>query len=205
MGRVSLILFDINGVLYDYDKKARIAALGRLSGRSENDIDCAIWKSGFEDRGDAGEMDAAAYLAEFGQRLGYALTADQWEEALASSLSPVPEALALAARAGGRARLGVLTNNNLLVRDRIDRLFPALRPIFGNGICVSSQFGIRKPEIEVYRRAAAALGAAPEATLFVDDSRANAAGAEKAGLLGYHYTGTAALEQRLREVGAIPP
>jgi putative hydrolase of the HAD superfamily len=111
--------------------------------------------------------------------------------------------LALAARVGRRARLGVLTNNNLLVRDRMDVLFPELRPLFGPAICVSSEFAVRKPEPEVYRRTVARLGVAAEACLFVDDSAANVGGAERAGLLAHHHTDEAALAARLTSLGLL--
>ena len=110
------------------------------------------------------------------------LTLDAWIGALRAALTPLPEALGLAAAVGRRARIAVLTNNNLLVAREIDSIFPELRPIFGDNIFVSAQFRARKPDPEVYRRCLARLGAAPEAALFVDDSAKNVAGAEHAGL-----------------------
>lgn len=200
-GPIRLLLFDINGVLYDYDRPARIARLASITGRTPAAIDTAIWTSGFEDRGDAGDMDAAAYLAEFGARLGFPLTLAQWEQAAQASLAPVPDMLAIAERLRGSVALAALTNNNLLVRDRMDSLFPALRPIFGDRMFASSAFRLRKPDPAVYRHALAALGAAPEATLFIDDSRANVEGAVAAGLHGHHHTDAAAFAARLASFG----
>ena len=148
-------------------------------------------------------MSADSYLSAFSRHLGYPLTVHQWTEALAASVSPIPAALSLARRAGQRASLGVLANNNLLVRDRIDLLFPALRAIFGDSIYVSAQFGLRKPDPEIYRRALAWLGAAPGESLFIDDSAANVAGAMQAGLQGQHHTDAAGLEERLTELGLL--
>ncbi len=148
-------------------------------------------------------MSAEGYLRAFSQHLGHRLRVDQWTDALAASLAPIPAALALARRVGQRAGLGVLTNNNLLVRDRMDRLFPELRAIFGDSICVSAQFGLRKPNPEVYRRAVAFLGAAPGESLFIDDSQANITGAAQAGLHVHLHTDATGLEARLTEFGLL--
>src|SRR5271166_3896382 len=56
MTKISLILFDLNGVLYRYDRDARIAHLASVSGRTQEAIRTAIWDSGFEDSGDAGTL-----------------------------------------------------------------------------------------------------------------------------------------------------
>ena len=70
MTAVSALLFDLNDVLYCYERDARIACLAQVTGRSRHAVRAAVWDSGFEDSGDAGAMDAAAYLRGFGDRLG---------------------------------------------------------------------------------------------------------------------------------------
>jgi putative hydrolase of the HAD superfamily len=149
-------------------------------------------------------MDAEGYLGGFAELLGGGLTLDAWTGALRVALTPLPEALAIAAAVGRRARVAILTNNNLLVAREIDAIFPELRPIFGRNIFVSAEFRARKPDPEVYRRCLAGLGAAPEAVLFVDDSSRNVAGAVRAGLSGFLYAGADALAERLRKAG-LPP
>jgi putative hydrolase of the HAD superfamily len=194
---ISLVLFDVNGVLYRYDKPARLAALARLSGLGPEAIDQAIWASGFEDAGDAGELGAKDYLRGFGARLSYPLTEQAYVAALAAALSPIPPMLALARRVGERTRLAVLTNNNLLVRAHMDALYPGLGAIFGAAICASAEQRARKPAPEAYRRCLARLGESPARCLFIDDSADNIAGAAEAGLHTHHYTDEAGLVVRL--------
>jgi glucose-1-phosphatase len=201
---ISTVLFDMNDVLCRYDREARIAHLARASGKSPAFVEAAVWASGYEDLGDAGAMDAEGYLAGFAERLGGGLTLDVWTRALRAALTPLPKALELAAAVGRRASVAVLTNNNLLVAREIDAIFPELRPIFGRNIFVSAEFRARKPDLEVYRRCLARLGAAPEAALFVDDSSRNVAGAENAGLSGYIYADADALAERLSRAGLLP-
>jgi putative hydrolase of the HAD superfamily len=194
---IALVLFDMNGVLCRYEKGKRIAVLSRMSGMAPEAIDAAIWGSGFEDAGDAGAMDGAAYLRGFGAAIGYPLTLDEWTEAQAASMTPDAAMLDLARRVAARTRVAVLTNNNTLIRDQIDRLFPALRPIFGDAIRVSAEFGARKPAARAFLGCVAALGVAPGETLFIDDSAANVAGAGQAGLQAHHFAGQPALEAAL--------
>jgi putative hydrolase of the HAD superfamily len=198
---IRLVIFDVNGVLYDYDKPARLAHLARLTGLPAAEIDRLIWQSGFEDAGDAGALDAGAYLAGFAQALSHPLSADDYTAALAAALRPIAPMLALAQRLAPRVRLATLTNNNFLVRDRMDQLYPGLRPIFGDHLCVSAAFGCRKPDPAVFCATLARLGAAPGEALFIDDSAANAEAAAAAGLAAHHHTGQPALEARLASLG----
>jgi len=200
---ISTILFDMNNVLCRYSREVRVARLARDCARTPSFVEDAVWASGYEDLGDAGAMDIDAYLSGFAERLGGTLTLDAWIGALRAALTPLPEALGLAAAVGRRARIAVLTNNNLLVAREIDSIFPELRPIFGDNILVSAQFRARKPDPEVYRRCLALLGAAPEAALFVDDSAKNVAGAEQAGLGGHVYVNVGTLAETFRRAGLL--
>jgi putative hydrolase of the HAD superfamily len=198
---LSAVLFDMNDVLCGYDRKARIAALARTCGKTPAFVEAAIWSSGYEDCGDEGAMDADAYLVGFGDRLGYPLSLDDWIAAQKVAVTPFPDALAFASEIGHKVCVAVLTNNNMLTLRELDAFFPALRPIFDSRVFVSAQFATRKPDPEVYRRCLARLGVAPEATLFVDDSVANVAGAERAGLRGHVYANVAGLAQAVRGLG----
>ena len=194
---ISTILFDMNDVLYSYDRSVRMAHIARICGEPAAAVAEAIWASGFEDSGDNGVMDADAYLSGFGERLGRRLTQDEWTAALRAAVSPIAETLTLAASVRRQVRVAVLTNNNLLVKRTVDTVFPELRPIFGRDFFVSAEFHARKPEPEAYLRCLARVGAAADATLFVDDSAKNVAGAERAGLRAHLYRSPDGLERAL--------
>jgi glucose-1-phosphatase len=200
---ISTVLFDMNDVLFRYDRGARIARLARISGKPASDVEAAIWESGFEDSGDSGAMDADAYLTGFGERLGRALTRDEWAEALRAAVTPIPETLALAASVRRRARVAVLTNNNLLVKRTVDVVFPELGPALGENFFVSAEFRARKPEPDAYLGCLSRLGATADGALFIDDSARNVAGAEGAGLRSHLYRTPAGLEQALKLEGLL--
>ncbi|MBS1725812.1 MAG: HAD family phosphatase [Armatimonadetes bacterium] len=181
------VLFDMDDVLCHLDDTKRIQYLHDLSGMPHDDIAYAIWGSGFEDRTDAGEFTAEEYLVEFGQRIGYPISRRQWCEYRKSGMTPIPEMLAFAAGLKDSHKIGILTNNGLLLVEEIDFLFPELRDIFGDNIFCSAQFGFRKPDPAVYIAACGELGTITSATLFIDDRHQNVEGARSAGMFAYHF------------------
>jgi glucose-1-phosphatase len=200
---ITLILFDLNGVLYQYDRTARIEALATVSGCGADVIAAAIWDSGFEDSCDAGALDAAGYLRGFGSAIGYDLSEVEWVAALQASLAPIPATLGLLPQIPPAVDCAVLTNNNLLVKKHFSALYSAVAARVGNRAHVSAEFGRRKPDPEVYRACLTQLGVAPEAALFIDDSATNIAGARVAGLHAYHSVGPADLAAELRHRGLL--
>jgi glucose-1-phosphatase len=200
---ISLILFDLNGVLYRYDRDARIAHLASISKRTPAAVKIAIWDSGFEDSGDAGVLDAAAYLHGFGACIGYDLSEAEWVAAQLVAVTPIAGTMALLPRIRPAVRCAVLTNNNLLVLRNFSTLYPEVAALVGDRACVSAEFGVRKPDPDTYRRCLGRLGVTPAAALFVDDSSANVAGARQAGLHGYDYTDPAALAAELGKWGLL--
>jgi glucose-1-phosphatase len=200
---IALILFDLNGVLYRYDRDARIGHLASVAKRSSAAVRAAIWDSGFEDAGDAGALDATAYLQGFGACIGYDLAEAEWLAAQQVAVTPIAATLALLLRIRPAVRCAVLTNNNLLVLRHFATLYPEVAALVGDRACVSAEFGVRKPDPEAYRRCLVRLKAAPAATLFVDDNSANVAGAREAGLHGYEYVGSEELAVKIRELGLL--
>jgi glucose-1-phosphatase len=200
---ISLILFDLNGVLYHYDREARVNALASVSGLSPALIKAAVWDSGFEDSGDAGALDADAYLRGFATAIGHDLSEAEWVAALRAAITPIHDAIAVVPRIRVGVTCAVLTNNNLLVQRHFPTLYPEVAARVGNQAYVSAEFGARKPDPDVYRRCLARLGVEPAAALFVDDSQANVAGAEAAGLAGFHSTRPEDLTAELRGRGLL--
>ena len=172
-----LVIFDMDDVLCRYDLGRRPRALSRLSGKRPRDIRAAIWDSGFEDDADAGGFpDADLHLAEFGRRLGYAISLAEWIAARRGAMTPWPEVLDLARQIGEKARLAIYTNNGPLLKFHLDELFPEAAHIFAERYC-SYEFASKKPDPDSFRRLMAQLGVAPAEAWFIDDKRSNVQGA----------------------------
>lgn len=100
-----------------------------------------------------------------------------------------------------QARVAILTNNNLLLRDHLARICPPLFPLFEGRVFCSAQFRLAKPDPAIFLACAAMLGATPGEVLFIDDKADNAEGARRAGLRAHHYRDLPTLRGELRELG----
>lgn len=72
-----------------------------------------------------------------------------------------------------------------------------------DGVLVSGEEGLIKPDPAIFRRAAARFGLHPPATLFIDDSAANIAAADALGFQTHHFRTGPALIADLRARGMI--
>lgn len=197
---VDLLLLDVNGVLYDYDPEVRVSALGRALGVEPDAVRDALFSSGLEDASDAGEVGPDAYLAEAGHRLGTVPDRETWAAALAGAVTPVDDVLAVVEAVVGRVRCATLSNNGLLVREMVDRVYPDLARL-GVEVHVAAEFGEAKPDRDVYLDACERCGADPTRTAFVDDKEANARGAAAAGLHAHHHRDADRLVTFLSDLG----
>lgn len=194
---ITLVLFDMEGVLTHYDRAARADHLAASIGRSAEQVRQAIWGSGLEARADAGEISDDQYLLELGQLLGCRVSRDDWLASRRASITPNAETLALAARLAGQYRIAILTNNCRLVTDHIAYLNPPVAQLFGPHVYPSAAFGATKPAAQAYLGCIGQLGCGAAQTLFIDDTEANAQGAVEAGLHGYRFVDADALAEEL--------
>ncbi len=199
----AVVLFDLDGVLAHYAHVPRMALLAQRAGASEAEVSRALFDSGLERDADLGLYDADGQVAEFAERLGRPVTLDDCVDARGAAMSTDAGVLALAAAASKRARVAILTNNNLLLRDHLPRICPALFPLFDAHVFCSAQFRLAKPDPAIFRACAAALRVAPGDVLFIDDKAENAAGARRAGLHAHHHRDLPSLRAALRVHGLL--
>jgi HAD superfamily hydrolase (TIGR01509 family) len=179
---IRAVVFDMDDVLCRYRIERRLALLSEWSGRSADAIFAAIWGSGFEDEAERGGISADEYLTEFGQRMGYPLTAAQWIEARRIAVEPDLTVLSLARQLSAHYVVGMFTNNPWLLKRHIGEVFPAVTEIFDERAVFSAELGLTKPAPKAFRRMAARIGVAPEEILFFDDYPSYVEGAREAGL-----------------------
>jgi glucose-1-phosphatase len=200
---ISLVLFDMEGVLTHYDRDARVAHLAASTGCAPDAVRHAIWGSGLEARADAGEISVDDYLAALGATLNVAISRDIWLASRRASITPNAQTIALAAQVGRRCPIAILTNNCHLVTDHLAYLNPAVDALFGAAVYSSASFGATKPSAQAYLGCVTQIGVAPANTLFIDDTAANVQGATRAGLIGYQYERADALEQELNRFNLL--
>lgn len=200
---VGLVVFDVDGVIYRYDRERRVAELARAVGRSADEVWAAMFTSGVEDAGDAGDLGPDDYLRAIGHGLGTAVTRDAWVRARAAAMTPDPVVLALVAAVARRLPVATLSNNGALLGQEAPRIVPELVALEGVTVLMAGELGSAKPSVAVFHTVAERFGVAPEAALFVDDSPDNVAGAARAGLRAHLFVGAADLAAWLRAAGAL--
>lgn len=196
-----LVLFDLDDVLAHYDHATRVAALASRVGATGAAVQAALFDSGLEHDTDLGRVDTEGHFAGLSRRLGTRVTLEDGIAARAVAMTVDARVLALAHAVARRSRVAILTNNGLFLRDHLAAMCPALFPLFNGRVFCSAQFGIGKPDPDIFLRCLALLDATPENTLFIDDKAANADGARRAGLAAIHHTGAEALLPALARHG----
>ena len=197
----AVVLFDLDGVLAHYDHAPRLRVLAERSGADADAVSRALFESGLEREADLGLHDARGQVDEFARRLGRPVSLEDCIEARRASMRTDAQMLALAGRLARKARVAILTNNNLLLRDYLPAICPSLFPLFEGRVFCSAQFRLAKPDPAVFLRCLAQLDAEPAQALFVDDKAENADGARRAGLRAHHHADLATLRAWLGECG----
>lgn len=201
--RPTTVIFDMDDVLCVYRFDRRLKRLAEITGVSEEVINDVMWEQGFEEEADAGRWTAEEYHRLFCERIGAALTVDEWLEARAHSMEPSHEVLDMARAVKRNAKLSLLTNNGPVLEKYIDQVFPEIPEIFGEHSHFSCEFGVAKPDPEVFLRLTAHLEAVPAQSLFIDDTASYIEGATSAGLLTHHFKNAEGLRRELEGYGLL--
>jgi putative hydrolase of the HAD superfamily len=133
-----------------------------------------------------GEMAVPEFEREFGPLLGVSET-DGLVDRLFAEMRPDEEMISAVRRARGAGiRTGLISNSwspDHYEQDRLDELF--------DGVVISAQVGLNKPEPEIFLLGAERIGVQPDACVFVDDLKENCAGAEAVGMTAILHRGAA--------------
>ena len=191
----------MDDVLCAYHVDIRIAALAEITGKAADSIRASIWETDFLEQSDRGAYSAQAYLEEFGRRLDYPLSRADWVAARKAAMPPFHDVLGLVGRVKKRLPVALLTNNDHLLGDTLDEIFPDLIPLFGDAIFVSARIGAAKPDAACFMHCCTALKVAATETFFTDDLVENVLGAKSAGLMAHHFDGYQGLVQALEAHG----
>lgn len=198
------VIFDLDGVLYDFRPSERARYLSEITGLPAERI-AAVFRSPFEAAAESGAYTRGEdYLAAFNRELGSTVTRAEWTEARRRAMRPHEEVLRLVAELEPARVVGMLTNNGPLLKDVLPELAPEVTRLLGSHAWVSFEFGARKPEPVIFRRLAERLLLPPASILFVDDAAANCEAARAAGLAALHFERPETSMRALRAVLSLP-
>ena len=190
MKQIKTIIFDLGGVLIDYDRDLCVEAFAKLGYDADKLVD-PYKQSGVLLELEEGSAGPEALYAEVSRSVGHSVSPEAVDVALCSFLLDIPDFkldMLLGLRKQGYQvfmlsntnpimfdymERGVFRKQGLTVHDYFDRLF------------LSYKMGLVKPYPEIYRKMITESGIVPAETLFIDDSQANIETADGLGFNTY--------------------
>ena len=205
MSQIKAVLFDMDGVLYAYDFENRLNLLETAPALPAETIRAEIFKSGFEDNYDDGQMTTDDYIAGISKRLGVDVTLRQWIAARKWAMAPEPAMIDLARDLSARVEVALLTNNGPILYENVAQMAPELPVVFGEHFYCSGVHGFNKERVDGFVGLLEKMSWSAETTLFIDDNPTFIARAEEAGLVTHFfaYEDMAGLKERLTSFGLL--
>jgi putative hydrolase of the HAD superfamily len=147
-----------------------------------------------------GECSRAEFEQMLAARLirvdGGAVAAEGLLERMFAASLPVPAMYDTIRTLRGAGLRTALLSNSWGCHEYPREDFPALF----DSVVISGEVGMRKPEEEIFRHAARALGLAPQECVFIDDVEANVAAAQACGMTAVHHTEAGVTTAALRDL-----
>ncbi len=189
------LLFDLGGVLIELDWDAVFGHWAACAGCDPARIRARFAFDAHYERHERGAIGAAEYFESLRATLGIAIPDTEFERGWARIfVREIPRTVGLLREMQHRMPLYGLSNTNAAHQAVWSRDFAAaLAPL--RRVFASSQMGLRKPERAAFAHVARAIGVAPQAILFFDDTLENVAGARAAGLRAVHVRSPADVER----------
>lgn len=198
---VRVLLFDLGGVVIDYDFGRCLARWAHIAGCRLHDIESRFsFDSAYEDY-ERGLIDAAGYFASLRRELAVDLTDEELLDGWSNIyVGFIPEMGPLLAAASARFPVYAFTNTNgshqAVWSERFARELDVFTAVFA-----SPDVGFRKPDREAFEAVTARIGGSASSILFFDDIPENVAGALDAGLQAVHVTSTDSVRSALSTLG----
>ena len=204
MSSIDTVVFDIGNVLIPWDPRwlyRKLLPDDEAIERFLREVDFQAWNL----RHDAGQPFALG-IAEHGDRFPHyrpLLQAyfDRFEESMGSAIAGTL-ALVRQLRASGYRTLA-LTNFSAETFRRTLARYPFLNEF--EGIVVSGEEHLVKPDPEIYQRLCSRYGVEPARSVFIDDSAPNVAGAQNIGMHALRFSSPEKLRIDLATLGVRVP
>ncbi len=200
---ITTVVFDLGGVLIDWDPRHLYRQMFSDTEEMEvflRDVVSPDWNAE-QDSGRTWAEATSLLVAEHPQHEPLiSAYVERWEEMLAGPIEGTVDVLSDVRALG--LRLYALTNWSAETFPRARPLFPFLG--WFEGIVVSGDEGIRKPDPEIWRRLMARYEVDPRSTVYIDDMPRNAAVAANLGFQAIRFEDPRQLRDRLVELGTLP-
>ena len=203
VARLTAVVFDLGGVLIDWDPRHLYRRLFDDSDEMESflaEVTTAEW-NGHQDAGRPWAEAIEILVAEHPERRELIEAFHRrWPEMLAGGIPGTVDVL---------AELRATDVRLLALSNWSAEMFPVALQRFDflawfEGIVISGEVGVNKPDRRIFDHLAEQFEIEPEAALFIDDSAANIDAARGLGFRVIQFTDAAALRLELVRLGVLP-
>lgn len=200
-GPIERVVFDLGDVVCRWLPDRRLVALSELTDLPPATIDQLVFESGFDDAGERGQFDLAAFTGALASMLGLPTSPDT-DAALQTAWALAYEPLPSLVRAVHRLTTptALLTNNGPLLEAALGAELSAVGDAFDQ-LLLSWRLGATKPDPAAFAAATEALAVAPGRIAFFDDSAANVEAASEAGWHAHVFTTVLDVQATLGRLG----
>lgn len=200
---INTIIFDLGNVLINWEPKLLYNKIFDSEEKTNHFIEniCTLSWNEEQDAGRTLKQGTDILIAQYPQyKIEIKAYYDRWEEMLNGAIEGSVEILRRL-KACGKYKVYALTNWS-------SELFPiALRNFeflnWFDGIVVSGDEGIRKPEAAFFQILFDRYQVKPEDAVFIDDNLRNAEASKKLGLKTIRFTSAEELEKELKDLGIL--
>lgn len=204
MVKRSVAVFDLGGVLIDWNPRYLYRKLFDGDDHAMEDFLATVCTSNWNAQQDAGRPLAEACALLKSKHPNHREMIDAWVERYSEMLGgPIQGTVELLAelRSSGIPVYALSNWSTETFPAALER-FDFLR--WFDGILLSGEVRLLKPDPRIYRRFFEAHAVDPAQAVYVDDLEPNVAAATTLGMHGIHFTGSDALRSELVGVGLIP-
>lgn len=199
---VEVVLFDLGGVVFDFDWQRALQVWASASGVDTEVLRDRFHHSGAYERFERGELTPSEYFSRLRDQLDLdidiATVAEGWN-AIFGELIPGITNVVAAVKASP-LQMAALSNTNAAHAAVFGpRYAVALADI--EPILTSHELGARKPEAACFRAACDRLGTPPAGVLFFDDTASNVTAARAFGMQAVEVSGVDDIREALVAVG----
>ena len=203
--RISVVLFDLGGVVFTFDWQRAFDHWARAAGGDAADLADRFSHGDAYQRFERGELSPSEYFsllrAELAVDLGDEDLAEGWNAIFGDLVPGITETIAAVRESP--LRIAALSNTNATHTTMFSRWFGPLLADLGR-IFASHELGHRKPEPTAFLTTTERLGVEPEEVLFFDDLAANVEGARRVGMQAAQVTGIDDVRRALAQLGIDP-
>lgn len=199
---ITTIVFDFGNVLGFFDHAIVIERLARFADLPPAIIRERLFTDELEDDYESGRISTPELIAYARKLCGFRCADAEIETAFADMFWPNEEICRLVPFLKARHRLFLLSNTNDIHARQYRRQFADTLRHF-DGLVLSHEVGIRKPDARIYEHCLRLAACRPSQCVFIDDLAANIAAARARGWHGIVYTDPAALRRELATLGIV--